>query len=288
MNNKWLILDTDYLCHRAKYSTGDLSYKGAATGVIYGVLKEVFSLQEQFRTNNVIFCWDSRYSKRAESYPKYKANRKAKQRTPDEERFEKQFRYQMKMMRKEYLYLIGYRNNFQQKGYEADDLIAACKTAIIEGETKITAEIIIVSADHDLYQLIDGRTVVYHPQKGKVITLKGMVKQYGIGPVFWPMIKAIAGCSTDNIKGLRGIGEKTAIKIVQGSLPKKSKLWKLRQSAKGKRIVWRNLDLVSLPYPGTKKVKIKKNQLSEKGWKQVCEMMGFRSLRDKAFARIPE
>ncbi|GAH13180.1 unnamed protein product, partial [marine sediment metagenome] len=46
-NNKWLILDCNYLCHRAAHSTRDLSYKGVATGVIYGFLRDVLLFQEK-------------------------------------------------------------------------------------------------------------------------------------------------------------------------------------------------------------------------------------------------
>ena len=96
MSEKYLLLDCNYLCHRAKHSTGDLSYGGDATGVIYGFLKSLSGFQDFFNTSNFVFCWDSNTSKRKEIYPEYKANRENKEYTDEEIVFDMAFRWQMK------------------------------------------------------------------------------------------------------------------------------------------------------------------------------------------------
>ena len=80
---KWILLDCPYLCHRMKHTMGDLSFKGAATGIIYGFLKSLSGFQDLFRTSNFVFCWDSKTSKRKEIYPEYKANRDKKEYTDE-------------------------------------------------------------------------------------------------------------------------------------------------------------------------------------------------------------
>lgn len=281
MNKTLILIDTDYLCHRAKYTTGGLSHRGAATGVIYGVLRDILDLQERFRTTNLVFCWDSRYSNRKDIYPQYKANHIRKPGTPDEEHFEKEFRYQMKCLRKTYLKQMGYRNIFQQKGYEGDDLIAACCQAIGEDE-----EAIIISADHDLYQCLRFNIRMYHPQTGEIMTIHTFQEKYGIFPNMWIDVKAAGGCISDNVKGIPGIGEKTYLKFMTSNINPKSKAYALITSKKGQAIIKRNLPLVSLPMIGTKGVKLVKNKLSEDGWRKVCKKLGIRSLHSRVFARM--
>ena len=220
MSKTWLILDCNYLCHRAKHSMGGLSYEGTVTGVIYGFLKSVIAFQEKFNTSNVVFCWDSKTNKRKEIYSKYKQNRedRFKDMSKSEVKFEWAFREQMKMLRKEYLRTIGYRNIFCQKGYEADDLIASVCAYLKENEKAI-----IITSDKDLYQCINHYVNFYNPQRNKMITYQSFVKDYGIEPCTYATVKAIAGCSTDNIPGVKGVGEKTAIKFLTSQLKKDQK-----------------------------------------------------------------
>ena len=97
---------------------GDLSHKGSATGVVFGFLKTVQALQEFFDTPHVVFCWDSKTSKRKEIFPEYKSHRrdKYKEMSKEELEFEKKFQSQMKKLRRDYLPTIGYRNVFVLEG----------------------------------------------------------------------------------------------------------------------------------------------------------------------------
>ena len=283
MNRKYLIIDANYLCHRAKHSTGGLKHGDTPTGVIFGFLKTIIALQAQFRTKHIIFCWDSKTSKREEIFPAYKKKRKNRYKdlTEEEIEFEKEFRLQMKKLRRVYLKRIGYRNIFCQKGYEGDDLIAS----VCFNNIKNNDEAIIITADQDLYQLIRFNISFYNPQKGKLLTLQRFKKKYGIIPEWWDCIKAIAGCSTDEVPGVKGVGEKTAIAYMLNNLKKDSKIFiKIKKfcwdKESRKKLFLRNMQLVSLPFEGVKTFKLKEDKISKQGWKEVVRELGLASLGD--------
>ncbi len=275
MNRKYLLLDGNYLCHRAKYTTGDLSYGGDATGVVYGFLKSLSGFQDLFNTSDFIFCWDSNTSERKKIYPPYKANR-VKEYTDEEEEFDQAFRRQMKKLRTTYLPMIGFKNVFIQRGYESDDIMAS-----IALHTSNEDEVVIISSDKDMYQCLTHNVFFYNPQTNKILTLQGFKKQYGIRPYEWKIVKSIAGCATDYVKGVKGVGEKTAIKYLKGDLKEDSKKYKDIVSKEGVAIYERNCKLVVLPMEGTKEFKLQKDVLSEDGWKCVVEMLGMGSIRDR-------
>lgn len=280
MNNKYLLLDCNYLCHRAKHSTGGLSYDGDATGVIYGFLKSLSGFQDLFNTSDFVFCWDSNTSKRKEIYSEYKA--KNREYTDEEIEFDKAFRKQMKKLRTTYLPMIGFKNVFIQRGYEGDDIIAEISLHSIMNED----EAVIISSDKDLYQCIDHNVSFHNPQTHKILTLQGFKKKYGIKPNKWAIMKAIAGCTTDNVKGVKGVGEKTAIKYLKGDLGSLAEGTVCKKyldivCATGMNIFKKNFQLVKLPMKGTKKFKLQQDELSEDGWKQVTQMLGMKSIRSR-------
>ncbi len=253
---------------------GRLTNGTTPTGVIFGFLKTILALQSLFNTKHIVFCWDSKFSKRKEIFPGYKQKRKERMNewTDEEEQFEKEFRFQMKKLRKEYLRRVGYRNIFCQKGYEGDDLIASiCSNLPADDDA------IIISGDHDLYQCIKFNVSFYNPIKGKKLTLQRFKKKYGIIPNQWATVKILAGCSTDEIPGIKGVGEKTAIKYLRRKLKKTSKIYQ-RIEEKSFDMTLTNCPLVCLPMKGTKTFKLKNDQISKKGWREVTEELGMKSL----------
>jgi len=278
MSRKYLLLDCNYLCHRARWSTGYLSYEGDATGVIYGFLKSLSSFQDIFNTSNFVFCWDSNTSKRKEIYPEYKANREKKEYTDEEQKFNRAFRRQMKKLRTTYLPMIGFRNVFIQRGYEADDIIASLCLYTLDNDD---LEGVVISSDEDLYQCIEGNISFYNPRTSKTLTLQSFKKQYGIEPIRWGLVKSFAGCTTDNVKGVQGVGEKTAIRYMKKELGTYTKAHQAITSPEGINIFNRNKDLVILPMKGTQRFKLRRDNLSEQGWRQVTKMLGMKSIRDR-------
>jgi len=276
MNKKWILLDCNYLCHRAKHATGGLSFQNQPTGVIFGVLQSLSSFQDTLGSSNFVFCWDSKISKRKEVYPEYKANRNNTEYTPEETELNTAFRRQMKLLRRTYLPMIGFRNIFMQKGYEADDIIASLTQTI-----PTTSEVVIISSDHDLFQCIKSNVSVCNPSTGKILTLQGFKKLYEINPDQWASVKAIAGCSTDNVKGVPGVGEKTAIKYLKGELKETTKAYINITNTKTVCQGFTNLLLVCLPFTGVNKFHLRPDQLSEAGWIQVMNKLGMKSLRKR-------
>ena len=274
MNKTYLILDCNYLCHRAKHVFGELSYKGSVTGVVYGFFKDILYFQDYFQTKHIIFCWDYGKGIRKQLSTEYKANR-IKEYTEEEIEFEKAFRKQVKKVREEYLSEMGYSNIFYQKGYESDDIIASVCKNLPEGD-----EAIIVSADHDLYQLLSNKVSIFHPQKNELLTLEKFKSEYKIKPKRWAWVKAISGCSSDNITGIKGVGEKTAIKYLLGELKETTKTYKAIEEQKEE--LWKkNGKLTKLPLEGTKVFEIKEDKVSKEAWRKIASKLGMRSIKDK-------
>ena len=273
MNRKWLILDCNFLCHRTKHAIGGLSHDNKPTNIIYGFLRTVIALQELFHTKYIVFCWDSKSSKRKELFLDYKKKRNQKYKELTEKEFclEKAFRVQMKKLRKIYLKQIGFRNVFCQKGYEADDLMASIAYNLPKDD-----EAIIITSDRDLLQCIRYNISFYDPRKNKVMTLQKFKKKYGIIPIQWILMKCLVGCTTDEVPGLPRIGETTALKYIRGELKDESKAMSVITNG-AKKIYMQNYPLVCLPFNDTKIFKLKKDKLSVKGWQEVIEQLGMKS-----------
>jgi len=276
MNRKWLILDCNYLCHRVKHTGAYSVGEGLNPSVlVYLFLRTVNTLQEKFNTKYVVFCWDYGKGKRYKMYPGYKGSRK-KELPPEEEVLEDQFRVQMELIRTEYLASLGYRNIFQQKGYEADDVITSVARNLPEGD-----DCVIVTADQDLYQVISPTICMYNPQKRKLTTLQSFKREYGILPKRWAEVKAIAGCPTDCVIGIERVGTKTAIKWIKKELNPNNKIYsKIKKQIKV--IKATNLPIVKLPLKGTKVFRLKKDHLSNTKWSNLCTQLRMNSLRNKS------
>lgn len=258
-----------------------LSFGGYPTAVVFGFLREVVALQEQFRTDKIVFCWDSHSSLRKDLYPEYKANRHTQELPQEQLDYEIAFRDQMLKLRKEYLPEIGYRNVYYQKGYESDDLIAEFTNCI-----PVPDKAIIVASDHDLYQCITYAVSCYNPQSKKMLTFQGFQMECGILPKQWALVKAMAGCRTDNVSGIKGVGERTAIKYILGQLNATTKAYQAIKSSEGATIIERNWPLVALPFEGTKIPAIQSDELSLRGWKSVCHRLGIKSM-EQGFNPFP-
>lgn len=273
----WLFIDVNYMAHRAYFSTGHLTYREIKTGVIYGVLRDILNLQELHYTNRLAFCFDSKTNRRSQLSTEYKADRKAKYEAMkgEEKKTWDEFRSQIQLLRREYLPSLGYRNIFCQKGYEADDLIASLCDTLEPGNRAI-----IVSADGDLLQCLSDRVSIWHPRRNKMITSESFRREYGIHPAVWCQVKAIAGCISDNVKGIKGVGEKTACKWVRGALKPKDKAYHLINN--NLEVATHNLQLTRLPFPGTKEFTLVRDKLDRQAWKALTKRFGLRSLGGQA------
>ena len=99
----------------------------------------------------------------------------------------------------------------EMKGFEADDIIATYARLGREAGAKVT----IVSSDKDLMQLVvDGKVELYDTMKNKRIASAEVIERFGVGPDKVVQVQALAGDSTDNVPGVRGIGVKTAAELI--------------------------------------------------------------------------
>lgn len=262
---KVIIVDCNAVCYAAYYTAGHLSYGNQETGIIYSFFNQILHLCKMQQAAHIAFCWDSRQSRRKLIFPEYKSNRTKTD--PQLLRALKQFT----KLRKEVLPRLGFANVFHFTGFEADDLIAS-----ICANKSLEQECIIMSGDQDLYQLLSDKVSMYRVAKRKIYTVWDFQNEYGIIPVFWLSVKAIAGCHSDALPGIPGIGEKTALDYMKNLLsPKKCE--KI-ESSDGKHVIKRNMDLVRLPLQGTPKIKMKwKTRPDFAEWVAVCEELGFRS-----------
>jgi len=235
-----LVIDSNFLAYRAYYSLGGLSHEDVETGVMFGFLSAILDLGHQFQTNRFVFCWDSKHSLRKEIYPEYKANRVVTD--PEEKKRKEIFYKQVKILRLWAAPCLS-RNSFLIRGYEADDLIMACCSFEPGGR------VITVTADEDLYQVLQLRhNEWYNPTKRLRVTHNSFTSEKGIDPSQWALVKALAGDTSDNIKGVKGVGKATAIKYVRHELRDDRETYKSIREFVATGQLKTNLKLITLPF----------------------------------------
>ncbi len=273
MSKTWLLIDSNNLCYRAFFSMGALSHNDIPTGVLYGFFRDILSLQQEFGSENFVFCFDLGESFRMNHLPTYKSSReKIRQKYTDEEREGRRILLeQIRLLRTKYLQDIGFSNVLSKKGFEADDFIGSVCKNLDEDDKAV-----IVSGDQDFYQLITKNVVVFHPRNGNIVDKFLFKHYYGISPKQWIEVKAIAGCKSDDIPGVRGVGEKTAIKYLRGEMNTATETY--RRIRKSKDLKSKNLPIVRLPYLGTPEIELQEDTVTKKKWKLVMKELGMRSL----------
>jgi DNA polymerase-1 len=198
-------VDGHHLAYRTFHALKGLTTsRGEPVQAVYGFAKSLLkALKED--GDAVIVVFDAKApSFRHEAYGGYKAGR-----APTPEDFPRQL-----ALIKELVDLLGLAR-LEVPGYEADDVLASlAKKAEKEGY-----EVRILTADKDLYQLLSDRIHVLHPE-GYLITPAWLWEKYGLRPDQWADYRALTGDESDNLPGVKGIGEKTARKLLEewGSL----------------------------------------------------------------------
>ena len=267
-----LLLDTNYLCHRAFHAMQGMSYGDAGTAVLYGVFRDIVAFQDTFATSRCAFAFDAGCGRRHGILPTYKSSRLAarEKESPEEVEARKSFREQVHLLQVRYLPAIGFRNVYHAPGLEADDVIASI------AKNTVDDEVVIVGSDHDLWQCIRENVWCWNPNTKQPYTQEMFRAEWGLEPRRWATVKALAGCGTDDVPGVHGIGEKTAAKWLRGELKPESVAYKkLLGSAELRR---RNLQLVRLPFPGTPVFELVPDEVTEDKWNSVMEGLGMRSL----------
>lgn len=272
-----LVIDAYYLCYKAFYTMPkNFSFDDRDTNIIYGFLNQIKKLVQDFKTNKLVFCFDSSKSYRRLEYPGYKIRDENK--TSQEKENIRMAKLQFAELEEEILPAMGFKNIYSQPGYEADDLMA-------ELCYRFPDDYIIVTGDEDLFQLLSAgpvrETRLYMKGK-KMMTEMDFEKAFGIKPYQWKMVKAIAGCPTDAVEGVEGVGNTKAIHYIRGDLSE----GKIKERIKNSNdIIQRNLRLVALPYLGVKPININEypaqDVLYTIDFMEVFNKYGFGSFIDK-------
>jgi len=213
-HKRLVILDTHAILHRAYHALPDFSStKGEPTGALYGLVSMLVKIINDLKPDYIAAAYDLPGGTfRHAAYKDYKANRiKAEPEL-----------YQQIERARDVLAGFGIPI-YEAKGFEADDVVGTIATQV----KKKGVDTIIASGDMDTVQLVDGtQTRVFTLRKGLTDTVfydeDGVNARWGFGPECIPDLKGIAGDASDNIKGVPGVGEGSALKLLQtyGSLEK--------------------------------------------------------------------
>lgn len=268
-----MIVDVSAMAYQSLYVMPSLEHEGAGTGAIFGVLKRVKELMEKTAADTVAWCFDGGCQKRREVDASYKADRHGHRWEQDEGNVEARLEVarQLKRLCIEILPGIGFRNVFRARGYEGDDMVAASCRALPDDWHGI-----IVGLDADLYQLLSDRVSMWNVTKKRMLTEEWFRGEYGIEPKQWATVKAIAGCAGDGVVGIRGVGEKTAVKFLTEKLKRTSKAFRDIEGSAG--MIGHNIKLVELPFVGTPEVTIERDEIVPVRWRAVVRGLGMSSI----------
>ncbi|MFC7392375.1 5'-3' exonuclease [Scopulibacillus cellulosilyticus] len=207
--SRMMLIDGMSLLFRGYYATANYgsirkTTDGLPTNAVHWLVKYLWHTIRQFHPTHLICCWDTPAPTfRNKMYSEYKAGRPA-----PPEALIPQFSLAQDIIESMGIVNISY------KGYEADDLIGTLAKTYAE-----EIDIDILSGDHDILQLVDSRIRVIIMSKGfgryTLYTKESFVEEKGYLPEQLIDLKALMGDRSDNYSGVKGIGEKTALRLIQ-------------------------------------------------------------------------
>ncbi len=195
------LLDASSFIYRSYFALPPLETKsGFPTGAIYGFLRAILSIWKSERPEYFVVVFDAPTpTKREGIYKEYKAGRPT---MPDP------LKVQIPVI-KEILRLMGVPV-LEVPGYEADDLIA-----ILSGEfSKRGLFVKIYTPDKDMLQLVSDKVRVINPISWEVFDPDKVREKFGVPPQRLPDYLALVGDKIDNVEGIKGVGPKTAVKLI--------------------------------------------------------------------------
>jgi len=200
--SRLFLIDGNSYIYRAYFAIRNLSNsKGFPTNAIYGFTTMLMKIVREYRPEFLAVAFDAKGPTiRHAEFQAYKA-----QRPEMPEPLQRQIPYIHRLVE------IFRAPSLIMEGYEADDLIG---TLAFQAET-MDLDVTIVSGDKDMYQLITSRTCVYDSMKDKTYRVEDVRERFGVDPDRVVEVMGLMGDSIDNIPGVPGIGEKTAIDLVR-------------------------------------------------------------------------
>ena len=230
MSKKILLIDGNSMANRAFYATMGRMMKtptGISTNAVYGFFQIMFKTIEEEKPDKIIVAFDiSTSEKRTKIFNEYKAGR---HKAPEDLTI--QFPIIKELLKTMNIPIV------QKDGIEADDILGA----IAKKEGKKGNKIIILTGDRDYFQLVDINVNIRYPKtimgKTEYIIYDNykINEEYGLTLEKLIEVKALMGDASDNIPGVKGIGEKTALKLIIqfGSL---EKIYEYIENSDGKEI----------------------------------------------------
>ena len=212
MQNKLLLIDTFYFMHRSfhAYPIDLQTKKGERINIVFGLAQSLLDSISALNPTHIACGWESEEqpSFRKELYPLYQANR-----IPGDIEEEKIFFGQFPRI----IELLEAFNipRLVQEGFEGDDVLGTVASLASK-----ELPVVISTSDQDLLQLINKNINVYRPSRPPYISSqlfdeKEFEKKYGFTPKQMIDYKSLRGDSSDNIPGVKGVGDKTAKKLIQ-------------------------------------------------------------------------
>ena len=193
-----IIVDGHSIAYRIFYKVPPLTNsRGEPTGLVHSFVNSILSIKEKFNPENFYVTFDAKgETERHKVLKEYKANRPA---TP--EALISQIEYIKKI-----LPLLGI-DVYCMESVEADDIIYTLAS-------KENKEVFLVTKDKDLMQLVDDRVKILDYQTGEILSREDIKKKIGVYPEQILDFLALCGDTSDNIPGVKGVGPKTAIKLL--------------------------------------------------------------------------
>ena len=212
MSKKLLLIDSNALFHRSRSALtrtmGEMttSYGAPVTGT-FGFLNALFALMEAHQFDCVVPVYDRGGNWRKKENDEYKATR---EKTSDAHRAD------MSLLIEDVLPVLGF-TPIGVEGFEADDVIAT-----ISRSAKAFDEVYIFTCDQDLLALVTNKVKVIlfnSAKKMQVMDVDAVIAKFGVRPSEIKFYKALAGDGSDNIAGIKGIGPKTAVSVIEYCRP---------------------------------------------------------------------
>ena len=196
------LIDGNSYIYRAFYAIKGLSNAtGFPTNAIFGFTNMLLKVLREKKPDYFAIVFDSPVpTERHKAYEAYKAHRPS---MPDE----------LKLQIQPIKEIINAFNisNIEIEGYEADDVLGTiAKKAEKEG-----LDVYIITSDKDINQILSPKIKTYDTMKDKITEEKDVVERFGVEPSRFPEIIALMGDASDNIPGVHGIGEKTAVSLLK-------------------------------------------------------------------------
>lgn len=203
-DNPLILVDGSSYLYRAYYAPPHLTNsKGEATGAVYGVINMLRSLLKQYSPSHIAVVFDAKGKTfRNELYAEYKA-----QRPPMPDDLRSQIAPLHRIIKAMGLPLVSI------SGVEADDVIG---TLALQA-SKDGRKTVISTGDKDMAQLVDDNITLINTMTDTILGPEGVKTKFGIGPELIIDLLALMGDKADNIPGLPGVGEKTALAMLIGA-----------------------------------------------------------------------